>query len=422
MTMLGLATDGGLATCFRTGGSVAGYFVVLSDSSSVTTCLSSGTYATILRPRPVGAWSSWALPAEATMADYACMQAGDHIYFFSSRQVYGIGRLVNVGNDCKYQNYPNSSALTSVGYNDVQEALLWDAGEGSENQRWICTFEPDPVFFANRVDMDDLLSSDVSAFRVVRTMANRTFIRFDDEEDLAFRSALLRANRSTFEEDLPTEEPFAVLNTSVHERIADLTAGGAYSMSVTPLLTELADGTAIRHEMAVEAGVVAQLTAGEPQTTAVFGEWDYISHQVPASPMKPSKWMDSMDMFGYAFMEGYEPVVSRYMVGEVKKDVAVPDDVEQVMRYVDWVKDEYAGGDYSMVRAFLVAHDFDDGVWARVASSGLRLYTIGRRPARTLRWGGVELRLVRYSFSEATGLLQFEDVPRPSDTQGGDAL
>jgi len=392
---------------------MAGYFVVLSDPASVTTCLSSGTYATILRPRPSGVWSSWALPVEATMADYACMQAGDHIYFFSSREVYGIGQLVNVGDDCKYQNYPNSSALKTVDYTDVRESLLWDTGEGSENQRWLCTFEPDPVFFANRVDMDDLLSSDDSAFRVVRTMANRTFIRFDDAEDLAFRSALLRANRSAFEEDLPTEEPLAVLDEATHQRIRELTSEGEYSMTATPLLAELADGTAIRHEMAVEVGVVAQLTSGEPQTTAVFGEWDYISHQVPASPMKPSKWMDSMDVFGYAFMEGYEPVVSRYMVGEVKKDIAVSDDIEQVMRYVDWVKDEYAGGDYSMVRAFLVANDFDEDIWRRVASSGLRLYTIGRRPARTLRWGDSELHLIRYSFNADTGLLEFEELPRP---------
>ena len=39
----------------------------------------------------------------AVLADYCSMQAGDNVYFLSDRRIYGVGKLVNVGIDCKYK-------------------------------------------------------------------------------------------------------------------------------------------------------------------------------------------------------------------------------------------------------------------------------------------------------------------------------
>ena len=41
----------------------------------------------------------------AVLADYCSMQAGDNVYFLSDRRIYGVGKLVNVGIDCKYKNF-----------------------------------------------------------------------------------------------------------------------------------------------------------------------------------------------------------------------------------------------------------------------------------------------------------------------------
>ena len=36
--------------------------------------------------------------------------------------------------------------------------------------------------------------------------------------------------------------------------------------------------------------------------------------------------------------------------------------IDQVMKYVDWINQEYAYGDYSMIEAYVVAADFSESV------------------------------------------------------------
>ena len=70
---------------------------------------------------------------------------------------------------------------------------------------------------------------------------------------------------------------------------------------------------------------------------------------------------DVMDVFGYRYINGFEPIVEKYLVAELKKGKVTGDDLQQVMKYVDWVRSEYANGDYCLVSAFLVGHEFDMG-------------------------------------------------------------
>src|SRR4051812_44960519 len=94
----------------------------------------------------------------------------------------------------------------------------------------------------------------------------------------------------------------------------------------------------LRHEKAGETGLIYQLTSLEPETVDLFGKWDYLSHQVAASPFKPVDYMDKMDVFGYRNIPGHAPTVAQYLVIELKKGIIGRDDLLQLMKYVDWVK------------------------------------------------------------------------------------
>ncbi|MGP4060237.1 endonuclease NucS domain-containing protein [Halobacillus sp. H74] len=156
--------------------------------------------------------------------------------------------------------------------------------------------------------------------------------------------------------------------------------------------------------MAIEAGIIDLLTKREEN---VFGEWDYISHQIIASPFKPIDYMDKMDIFGYKFISGYS-TISRYLIIEIKKDKGTINAVEQLMKYVDWVNQEYSFGDYSMINAFLVAHNIPKEVIDFRNNHGKRNYIKDRRPAVPSEWNNI--RLIEYSFDKINKKLKFNEV------------
>ena len=92
-------------------------------------------------------------------------------------------------------------------------------------------------------------------------------------------------------------------------------------------------------------------------------------------------------------------------MGEIKKDAARLEDIDQLLKYMDWVKDEYCHGDYSMIRAFLLAYEFDQGAVEHKQTVGTRRYTVAVRPAQSLEWHSVEL--VKYAFNAISKRLEF---------------
>lgn len=139
---------------------MAGYLFGLDSVESLNLYVQNGVYSTKL-PSPSGLWR---IPQEGTFADYVTMKEGDNVYFFIKRNIFGIGELVNVQNDCKFCNFPDASYPQPVQYSFVEDRLLWDEGEFSKDQRWICLFKPAPYFFSKGIDMDDVLSSNPAAF------------------------------------------------------------------------------------------------------------------------------------------------------------------------------------------------------------------------------------------------------------------
>ncbi len=383
---------------------MAGYIMNLDSTQSLEMYIKNGIYSTKLsNPRN----NNWMTHHEATSADYATMKPGDNIYFFIKRKIYGIGELVYLKGDCKFLNYFKANKPENYSYNSIKDDLLWDEGAHSVNQRWICVFKPSPYFFQNGIDMDEALASNPSKFRNLRAFWKLSFIKIDDEENQALKDVILKNNQEALFD--PENKTFTSEYIPVHIEISKkLEQNDDYLFNLNEIVFSCAEDSRLRHEMALETAMLFQLSIGHENTINTFGNWDYLSHQVIASPFKPVDYMDKMDIFGYSFIEGYCPTKSKYLVIEIKKDSAQEEDIEQLLKYVDWVKDEYAHGDYSMIRAFLVAHEFSEEVINHASEVGVRQFTIGRRPPLSKEWA--DMALIKYSFESSSNSINFSNV------------
>lgn len=372
---------------------MAGYIFLMSGSGTIKQCIESGIYATVIKP-PHG---HWAQAYEATFADYVSMKAGDNIYFFQDRKIFGVGMLTNVGRDCKYKNYPQASVPKSPEYHAVQAEMLYDNGPDSISLRWLCTFEPAPAFFTAGVDMDDVLSAAPEHFRMLRAMQQVSFMKLDDEENRALRGHIIFRNRAMLR-DPTAHYPY---HDVVHVALASKVTAD-HMLTAADIMDCCVDTNGLlKHEMALECGLVDALAHHRPEAD-VIGKWDYVSHQVLASPFKPLIYVDKMDIFGYRYIPelpiGYD-TLSDFLILELKREEAGRDSVEQVMKYVEWVKQEYAFGDYSRIKAFVVAGSFTQEAVDAIKKIAVRYYTYGSHPPVTDRWNEVTLLRYRYDFT-----------------------
>jgi len=385
---------------------MAGYLISLDNEDSLRLYIKNGVYATKINLPQNGHWSR---SQEGTLADYVTMRNGDNIYFFIQRKIYGIGELVNISGDCKFCNFNKASAPEQFEYASIKNELLWDEGEISVKQRWICCFKPSPKFFINGLDMDEVLSSNPSAFRMLRAFWKLSFIKFDDEENQAFKDAILKLNMANSNGIIAENSEFDCDFSETHSKIENMVHGDDfYKINVTHVLHDCAHGSLLGHEMAIEAGILYQLSLKDAQTIDILGEWDYLSHQVIASPFKPIDYMDKMDVFGYSYILGFKPTKSNFLIAELKKDKATEEDILQLMKYVDWVKDEYCFGDYSMINAFLIASDFQDNMPNLIHDVVQRRFTIGTRPTKSKMWNKVKL--IKYSFNSNDSHIDLSNI------------
>lgn len=384
---------------------MAGYIFNLNDENALKMYIENGVYATILKQQPNGRWKTY---QESTFADYVTMKPGDNVYFFINRKIYGIGKLIEIekdkAKDCKFLNFPEANNPSIYEYTSIKGQLLWDEGQNSPQQRWICLFKPYPYFFKKGIDMDDVLISSPERFKMLRAFWKLSFIKIDDDENQALMDIILRKNKH-FLKNPPSDAIYTSQYNITHQNIQQK-LGTNYILSHSKILESCAapDGS-LEHEMALEAGILAQLSIKDPSTVNIFGEWDYLSHQVIASPFKPIDYMDKMDIFGYSYIKDFPPTKSEFLVIENKKGTANAGDAEQIMKYVDWIKEEYASNDYSMIRAYLVAFDFNAELIKSVEEISSRRYIKGRRPPESEVWSN--LNLVKYSFNHQTKKLDF---------------
>lgn len=366
---------------------MAGYLFSVNEKTSIEDVITKGVFMTLMS-------SGWRRETESTLGDYATLQAGDNVYFFQKRNVYGIGKVIEI------------KPTVAVFENRADATTGCPCLVGSEKEmvhRWGIAFQGAPAFFRNPIDMDDLLNSDPHAFRSLRSFWKRSFIKLDDEENQAFKRALLRKNISTVRSgDYSTELEIG------REKI-DLLKGKDLRSPDIPTASAARrnlNGSS-KSEMMLEVSLLSQLKRGDQKTLKAFGNWDYLSHQVPASPMKPVDYMDKIDVFGYSWLRGYEgEVIDGYLVAELKKGEVGQNEVLQVMKYVDWVCREYAGGDYSLIKAFLVGFDIKVEAIRRCKRDFERAYLTQRPPVSHV-WNC--LQFVEYRIQE-NGYVEFSSA------------
>ena len=291
-------------------------------------------------------------------------------------------------------------------YKNIKESLLVNFGEESADNRWICVFEPNPYFFIEGVDMDDVLASNPSKFKMLRAFSKLSFIKIDDEENKALKDIILMHNGGYLNN--PNSNEIFDFDYSTHDKIKEKLKLNSYKLSMLDILNSCSNSSSLEHEMALEAGTLYQLSNNDINTINIFGKWDYISHQVIASPFKPLEYVDKMDMFGYRYIPGFRGTISKYLIIELKKGAALIDDIEQVMKYVDWINQEYSFGNYSMINAFLVAKSINQDVINARDILAKRNFLIGRRPAKSSIWSN--LKLVEYDFDSSTNSLKYKII------------
>lgn len=375
---------------------MAGYVFAIGNDvdpiSAIRECAEKGVYSTFIRTLSSN-------PFEGTLADYISMKPGDNIYFFCKRKYYGVGEIINVGNDCKYCNYPGSTLLKEYDYNDIQEKLLVDYGRDSDKYRWICTFKGSPYFFEEGIDTDEILKYKPNTFKMLRAFWKVSFIKLGDEENNSLKEIFLLRHQNQIE----NHTGIFIESEDTHNSILDHDLS-IHLIDPSELLDSVSDGNILRHEMALEAGVVFDLCKDRID---LLGHWDYISHQVIASPFKPIDYMDKIDVFAARYLTDTN-IQCKYLVAELKKDTTGIETIDQVLKYVDWVCGEYAYGDYDAIQACIIAAGYNDDVSEYYKKYVQRYYTVGSHPAINKKWA--DLKLIRYSITDGS-ISYYDETP-----------
>lgn len=373
---------------------MAGYvFAIGGDINPVDAirkCAEKGVYSTYL--------SSLApIPFEGTLADYMSMKPGDNIYFFCKRKYYGVGELISVGPDCKYCNYPHSTARKEAKYEEIADNLLVDYGPESSHYRWLCTFKGSPFFFEEGIDTDEILTYKPNTFKMLRAFWKVSFIKLSDEENASLKEIfLLRRQYET-----QTQTGVFAEKPDTHSLIGSRNLDD-YLIHPSDMLQTCSSGDRVKHEMALEAAVVYDLCHSQiPE----MGHWDYVSHQVIASPFKPIDYMDKIDVLAMRYLPDTK-IPCKYLVAELKRDAADNATIDQVLKYVDWVCAEYAYGDYETIEACIIAAEYPDDIAAYYHEVVQRYYTLGSHPVRNKQWKS--LKLLKYTYSE--GKIYYSDI------------
>lgn len=369
---------------------MAGYIFNIGKEIKVLDIIKQGYYS------PLMSDSLSPNPFEGTFGDFVTMKEGDNVYFFQNRKIYGIGKLYKIGDDCKYNNFIGATSLERFSYNEIKNTLLIDFGNQSVNYRWICFFNGSPSFYEDGLDMDEVLSYKPDTFKVLRTNWKRTFIKIDDVENKSLKELfLLRIyNKSRVVE---LNDKIRLYSSITEEHL----------LNPLDLIISTKDKDRLRHEMAIESATLGKLAL---YADSIFGKWDYVTHQLCASPFKPIDYMDKIDIFAYKYIEAYdEKVVSKYMIIELKKDTATCETINQISNYVDYVCKNYAYGDYSLIEAYILAYDFSEDMYSQNARDSYeRTFNIGAHPIKVLKWNNVKY--IKYSIINND--IQYIDVTK----------
>lgn len=317
-------------------------------------------------------------PFIGTLADYLGMKSGDNIYFFKDRTIFGIGKLIDLGGvDCRFITNPHDKDL-------IVESL------NPSMHPFVCVFEPDPFFFRVGVDMDEVLMFCPEKIKSLRFFSKRTFIKLDDFESDAIRNIIARKNEKSMSsfDDLTHYSFSDELHKQMEIKI--LSGRNDYKLSVFDYIKF--NRNRVASEYYIEGAIMDLLRM---HSSDYIGKWDFIGRQYPASPPKPSEYVESMDLFGYRYVKGFPGAISKYIVIELKVGTVNRDHIQQTMKYVDWISREYTKGDYSMIEAYTIGYDKEENLEKNTQDIIERNYIIEGRPVQNRKWQ--ELKVLSYN-------------------------
>lgn len=323
----------------------------------------------------------------AVFGDMVTMKAGDNVYFLSNRKIYGVGTLVDLGGDCKFDNYLYASALLPDCRIELEDVLTTQ----STRARWVCFFKPAPHFFSRGADMDDVLRYRPAAFKMLRAFEGATFIKVDDDENRALKEYISLINEPAYEDIEANEFPFS---PEMHDALAarDLSD---HIMDINKALADEDNKDFVLSEMFIEAAALQAISRDE---CAVVGHWDYVTHQLIASPFKPLTYIDKIDVYGCRYSQHYidsPRLITKYLIIELKKGRINAAALEQTMQYVDWICSEYASGDYSRIEAFVIGDSAVRDIASIISDKCQRDFIVETHPVKTEKWNN--LKVLKYS-------------------------
>lgn len=372
---------------------MAGYIFNIGKKVKIVDIIKNGYYSTYINYSKKSGISS--APFEATYADYTTMTENDNVYFFQNRKVYGVGKLIKIGDDCKYNNFVGASKCIIYNNNEIKDTLLVKFKKDNPHYRWVCFFEGSPIMYEKGLDMDEILQYKPSTFKSLRTNWKKTFIKIDDEENNSLKELFyLRLNGKCNEISISLDK------NKIKSKITD-----SHKLNYVDLISSSIEEDRLIHEMALEAATIEKLSLVEDE---IFGKWDFRTHQVCASPFKPVDYMDKMDIFAYKYTEVDNcKVISKYMVIELKRDTANCDTIAQVTNYVDWICANYAYGDYSLIEAYILAYNFKEDMYDDIEKYS-RNYNVGSHPIKVEKW--CDIKFVKYYIDN--GQVMYKDVTK----------
>ena len=164
----------------------------------------------------------------------------------------------------------------------------------------------------------------------------------------------------------------------------------------------------LRSEMLIEAFFLQKAVQG---AIPFMDRWDHLTHQLIASPFKPLKYIDKIDIFGYRFSQQYpdDPkLITKFLIIELKKDKINKSTLEQLMQYVDWICDEYASGDYSLIEAYVLGSDIVRNTVQVKQDICQRSYIVSTHPVVQEKWTNVKL--IKYKIENEDISFELEEL------------
>lgn len=252
--------------------------------------------------------------------------------------------------------------------------------------------------------MDDVLRYRPQAFKMLRAFEGLSFIKVDDEENRALREYISLVNEPSYSSLAQSTFPF---DDSLHTYLSSKNLA-PYILDINKSLQAPQNRNCIISEMLIESALLQTLSN---DSFPEIGHWDYITHQLIASPFKPLKYIDKIDVFGYRYSQhypGFPKLITKFLLVELKKGTVNRAALEQTMQYVDWVCHEYASGDYSKIEAYVVGERDVRGINATIEDICQRSFIAETHPAKPERWNNIKI--VHYTIDDNQVHFKMSDI------------